>query len=483
MAHDLRQLRHRLFDPVSNASLTAFRIMFGLIMMIETYRYWSKGWIDSQFIAPSFHFKYFGFEWVQPLAGNGMYWIWSMIGLSAAMIMVGLMYRLACLLFLLSFSYIFLIDQTHYLNHFYFVILLAALLCVTPLHRRASFDAWIKPEIKRKQLPAWCLWLFIAQMEVMYIYAGIVKINPDWLQLQPLTLWMSARQHMPLIGPLMDETWVIALAAYGSIALHVLGAPLLLIKRTRIYVFAAYCGFHFLNHSMFNIGIFPWLTIAGTLLFFEPDWPIRIKQRLLRAIAHYTAWRQPPEQRQQWLQLASALPLNGEPDNNPPPDAALSNKKKQLILALLTVWLAYQILMPLRHIAYPGNPSWTEEGHRFAWQMKLRSKRGDISFQLLDIENGGYWIANPRLDLNRKQLRVMSCRPDMILQYAHYLADRYQQIRGYRPEVRVDARCSLNGRPKQALIDPDRNLAAVPRSLKHADWILPLTTPLRAQGD
>ena len=362
-------------------------------------------------------------------------------------------------------------------SYFYFVILLALLCCVTPLHRRASLDAYLKPQLASRQTPAWCLWLFIAQMEVMYIYAGIVKINPDWLQLQPLSMWMAARQDLPLIGPLMDETWVVAMAAYGSIALHVLGAPLLLIKRTRIYVFAAYCLFHSLNHSMFNIGIFPWLTLAGTLLFFEPDWPIRLKQRLLKTLALNAARKQPPEQQQRWQALASELPVDGE-SVQVSATPVVSQAQKTWIIACIALWLAYQILMPLRHILYPGNPSWTEEGHRFAWQMKLRSKRGDISFRLMDVENGRYWLADPRLDLNRKQIRVMRCRPDMILQYAHFLAQRYEQIRGYRPEVRVDARCSLNGRPKQALIDPDRNLADIPRSLRHADWILPLTTPL-----
>lgn len=479
MNNDLRKLKQGLFKPVSNASLIVFRILFGLIMLIEAHRYWSKGWIDRQFIAPSFQFKYFGFEWVQALPGNGMYWVWALIGLSAAMIMVGLMYRLACVLFLLGFSYIFLIDQTHYLNHFYFVILLALLCCVTPLHRRASLDAYLRPQLATRQTPAWCLWVFIAQMEVMYIYAGVVKINSDWLQLQPLSMWMAARQDLPLIGPLMDEIWFAAIAAYGSIALHVLGAPLLLLKRTRIYVFAAYCLFHSFNHSMFNIGIFPWLTLAGTLLFFEPDWPIRLKQRLLKILVYYGSRRQPAEQRERWQQLAGEPSLSNEPFE-PVSAPTVSQAHKTLVMLCIAGWLVYQILMPLRHILYPGNPSWTEEGHRFAWQMKLRSKRGDTNFHLLDRENGRYWRADQKLDLNRKQRRVMACRPDMILQYAHFLADRYETIRGHRPEVRVTALCSLNGRAKQNLIDPDRNLAEVPRSLKHADWILPLTTPLKA---
>ena len=34
---------------------------------------------------------------------------------------------------------------------------------------------------------------------------------------------------------------------------------------------------------------------------------------------------------------------------------------------------------------------------------------------------------------------------------------------------------SLNGRPPEVLIDPSRNLAAIKRDLRPADWILPLT--------
>ena len=40
---------------------------------------------------------------------------------------------------------------------------------------------------------------------------------------------------------------------------------------------------------------------------------------------------------------------------------------------------------------------------------------------------------------------------------------------------------SLNGREPQLMIDPDVDLASVPTAwLGHADWILPLETPLRA---
>jgi vitamin K-dependent gamma-carboxylase len=36
-----------------------------------------------------------------------------------------------------------------------------------------------------------------------------------------------------------------------------------------------YFAFHLANHFLFNIGIFPWVAMAGTLMFLEPDWPRR----------------------------------------------------------------------------------------------------------------------------------------------------------------------------------------------------------------
>jgi hypothetical protein len=229
------------------------------------------------YVAPDFHFTYYGFAWIAPWPGNGMYLHFAALGVLAALIMTGLFYRLAIILFVQAFAYVFLLDQTEYLNHFYFVLLLAILLALVPAHRVWALDA-----LRRRRepvagtVPVWAVWSLRAQMEIVLIYAGIVKINPDWLRLEPLRMWLAGSADLPLIGPLLLQDWAIAVGAYGVIALHVLGAPLLLYDRTRLWVFGLYCVFHISNHALFNIGIFPWLTIAGTTLFFAPDWPRRL---------------------------------------------------------------------------------------------------------------------------------------------------------------------------------------------------------------
>ena len=272
-------LRQRFVDPlfeeVDASSLVFFRIAFGVIMLVECWRFLEHGWIARYFIHPEFFFKYYGFEWVEPWPGSGMYWHFALLALLSLLITIGALYRLATALFFLAFSYIFLLDQARYLNHFYLVILIAFMMMVVPANRALAVDAALRPRSRSDTVPAWSIWLFRLQFEIVYIYAGLVKINPDWLRLEPLGMWLARRDDWMVIGPLLNEDWVVALASYGVIALHIIGAPLLLFRRTRGYVMVVYFAFHLANHFLFRIGIFPWMTMAGTLMFLEPDWPRR----------------------------------------------------------------------------------------------------------------------------------------------------------------------------------------------------------------
>jgi hypothetical protein len=152
--------------------------------------------------------------------------------------------------------------------------------------------------------------------------------------------------------------------------------------------------------------------------------------------------------------------------------------RKKLLLGFVAVWLAFQVIMPLRDLLYPGKVSWTEQGHRFAWQMKLRDKDASAEFRVRDPASGREWRIDPRAYLARHQAEEMASRPDMILQFAHHLAREWAQRRNVAGvEVRARVCASLNGRKAALLIDPERDLARVERNLRHADWILPLGQP------
>ena len=468
----LQKFAQNLFTSIDAGSITVFRVGFGIILLWDVWRYYAKGWVERFYVQPEFHFKYYGFEWVQPWSGDGMYIHFALMGICAFFIIIGAFYRLATVVFTLAFSYIFLLDQARYLNHFYLVILFSILLCIIPAHRQWSVDAWLRPKLRSTSLPSWTLWLLRAQMEIALIYAGIVKINADWLQLQPLKMWLAERGDFPYgLGYLFTQDWAVAAAAYGIIVLHIVGAPLLLWKRTRLVVFCLYAAFHTLNHFVFNIGIFPWFTLFASLLFFEPDWPKRLWSQL-RSRLH---------QKLPALPSASSVSLKRTPGTLSASHVyAESALRQNLTLALVLAWTVSQILIPLRHVLYPGNVSWTEEGHRFAWQMKLRDKKGWVDFYVIDADDrGNVTHVEPEWFLTAKQTKKMTGRPDMILQFAHFLAEHWRKHYGIEnPEIYASAFVSLNGRPPTLLVDPARDLAIVERNLMPADWIVPLEQPL-----
>jgi vitamin K-dependent gamma-carboxylase len=152
------------------------------------------------------------------------------------------------------------------------------------------------------------------------------------------------------------------------------------------------------------------------------------------------------------------------------------------VAALLTTYLAVQLILPLRHYAYPGNVSWTEEGHNFSWHMKLRAKKADAIFTITHPASGQTWTIDPKEHLEPRQVAKMATHPDMILQFSHYLAEWKRREGFENVEVRARVMASLNGRKPQLLIDPTANLTKERLSLLPARWILPLTEPLPPRG-
>ncbi len=133
-------MTERLFRPVDIASLIWFRIAFGAIMFWEVCRYFKFDWISRYWIEPELHFSYYGFGFLEPLPGVGMYILWIALGLLALLISVGKWYRFAATLFFLGFTYSFLLEQARYLNHFYLVSLISFLMVFLPAHRGGSLD-------------------------------------------------------------------------------------------------------------------------------------------------------------------------------------------------------------------------------------------------------------------------------------------------------------------------------------------------------
>ena len=145
IASRIQTLSLALVKPTDVASLATFRVLFGAIMVWEVYRYYTFNRIPYYYITPNFFFTYELFPFVSPLPGQWMYVVFFVIALSALGIALGFFYRVATILFFLSYTYVFLLDKAQYNNHYYLIILIAFLLMLTDAHRWASLDQKFRP--------------------------------------------------------------------------------------------------------------------------------------------------------------------------------------------------------------------------------------------------------------------------------------------------------------------------------------------------
>ncbi|MEY2544409.1 MAG: hypothetical protein QOE81_1870, partial [Verrucomicrobiota bacterium] len=88
----LAKLQSSAFAAVDIASLVFFRIAFGLLMVGEVWIL--RHQIAASWIHPRFLFKYYGFSWVHPWSGDGLYLHWYAMGVFAFFIAIGFFYRL-----------------------------------------------------------------------------------------------------------------------------------------------------------------------------------------------------------------------------------------------------------------------------------------------------------------------------------------------------------------------------------------------------
>lgn len=449
------RLGEALFRPVDNASLVAFRIFFGALMFASVVRFWAYGWIRDIYIAPAFHFHWLGFSWLDPWPGLGMYVHFAILGLASVCIMLGLFYRLATVIFFFTFTYVELLEKATYLNHYYLISLLGLLMIFMPLHRSFSIDAWRQPSLRCDTAPAWVLWLLRFQIGVVYFFAGVAKLGPDWLlRGEPLGIWLAAHTNIPLVGPWLAERWVARGASFFGAAFDLSVVFFLLHDRTRKWAYVLVVVFHAITGYLFPIGIFPWVMSFSALIFFPADWP----RLLLAKIPRFASWGQK------------------DSPQNAPVDYDVVGKGswiRRLGLTFLGIYILLQVLIPLRRFLYPGNTAWTEEGFRFAWRVMLVEKVGFVEYRVRDVKTGRETILDPARYLSPLQLKMMAVSPDMILEMAQFIA-RDEKKRGKDVEVRADAFVTMNGRPSRRLVDLNTNLALEEDSIWPKRWILPM---------
>ena len=438
------------YAETSIAPLVVFRIIFGLMMFLGILRFWLKGWIHDFFIKPNHFFHYFGFEWVKPMGEFGMYTIFALLLISSLSIALGFFYRISSILFFLFFTYVELIDVTNYLNHYYFISLVSFLMCFLPANRSFSLDMmWFHSKKPLKSIPNWTLGILKFQLGLVYFFSGIAKLNYDWLfDAMPMSIWLQAKTHWPIFGSLFTEKWVAYSCSWAACFFDLTVVFFLLSKRYRPIAYFVLVIFHVITGLMFPIGMFPWIMILATLIFFSPDFHERIIV-FLRLIFN-----------------------NQEKESTVNNFSVLTGLKRNILSAFLIIYVLIQMVVPFRYLVYPGDLFWTEQGYRFSWRVMLIEKAGTAFFYVTDPETGKRGEVNNCDFLTANQEKMMATQPDLILQYAHIIKEEVESRGLKNPIINAEVYVTLNGSRSKLFIDPEVDLTTLKDNFKPKEWVL-----------
>ena len=436
----IRDFFHEINKPTEAAPLAAFRVLFGFLIALSIIRFVAYGWVEKLYLTPTFHFTYLGLSWAKPL-GPLTYVIFLVCFISAAGVALGYRYKLSAITLFLSFTYIEAMDKTTYLNHYYFISVVSLLLCFLPANADFSLDVKQR-RVCRQYVPVWSILSLKMFVGIVYFYAGLAKLNTDWLfEAQPLSIWLSTKTDIPIIGNLFEYPWLHYLFSWGG-AFYDLSIPFLLLnKRTRNIAFLLVIAFHIMTRILFPIGMFPWIMIAAATVFFASD---TLKNILIKTFTF----------------LSSKESIN---------DMSRHSFSKILVGVLIIS----QIVLPWRYLMYPGELFWHEQGFRFSWRVMVMEKQGYTTFRVVDKNNGEQWTVKNDDFLTSFQEKQMAFQPDFILEYAHHLAEYYKINHNRNIAVYADSHVSLNGRSTKRFVDPTIDLTTRSRNLIPIDWLLP----------
>jgi hypothetical protein len=371
----------------------------------------------------------------------------------------GFKYRLAIILFFLSFTYIELMDKSTYLNHYYFISVLSFFMIFLPANATFSLDAFINKK-RYVQIPKWTIDGIKLLLGIVYFYAGLTKLNSDWLfRAMPLKIWLPSKYDLPFLGEtFMQQEWFHYAMSWSGMFYDLSIPFLLLYKRTRIFAFVVVVFFHVFTRVLFPIGMFPFIMIISTLIFFDANF----HQKIINAVQT----------------IYSSVKIKTIVVKN----YTFSATTKRIIYPVLGVFLFFQILIPFRSLVYPGELFWTEEGYRFSWRVMLMEKAGYTNFKIVDLKKGTFFMVDNSDFLTAFQEKQMSHQPDFILEYAHFLGDHFAQQGHKNIGVFTESYVALNGRLSSVFIDPKVDLYQQKESFKHKDWIVPFLSEIKIKG-
>ncbi len=352
--------------------------------------------LERYFTGPDikFHFPYEVFAWLPVLPAPWIHAVIAVLAVAGVSMALGFRYRASAVTVFLAWGYLFVVESTRtYWQSYYYVELLFAFLMIwTPAARRYSVDAWLARGGDRPlTVPCWSVWLLRGQLVITYFYAGVSKLNLDWLLDAVPVRWDLAEAHatttygpyltaaqLQLLERLLHSVPFAYFVAYVGVTFDLTIGWLLLIRRTRVLAMILMVIFHAINHFIIfdNIDWFPLVGVTTATIFLDPDWPERFWNWIRRPQIVKPDWG--------WLMggailvpaIGAALGWKLKATHRPPELAhSASPELGRWVAPLVVVWLVSQALLPIRHYFIPGDGRFTYEGLSFSWRPKADDHR------------------------------------------------------------------------------------------------------------
>ena len=447
------KMRELILSPILNLKkdmhgktnaipLEIFRIILGISLLAETVRLFRE--LSDHFILPDFFFKFNYLAFVQPLSKTAMQGILVIMFFAAAGIILKKLYKPSLLIYLIGYTYFFLLDVSLYNNHYYLFILILLLMLIIPQ------EGSIK-EMRKGILPQtvqWGIWILRFQLFVVYFYGGIAKLSKGWLNGSIMRATFQDRpEHIPSFLPLEIEQ-AVSLYTYGGLFFDLLIIPFLLIKKTRLPAFVALLFFHISNAISLDIGVFPYFMIGASILFWDGKELTPFLQKL-KIISQKLFVKK---------------------------DTSTHFKMPTFLKIIIPAYILVQLLLPFRHHFIPNDVNWTGQGKKFSWRMKMPHKKpGQIQILTFDKTSGEQLF--PKVNIAPHQLNALIYHPTLLPQFLDALASNLNNKNNKDLNFKVNINVSMNGRVMQQVYTSNLSIENTQLNIwQNNDWILPVAT-------
>lgn len=464
--------------PMDPASLGIFRFLFGMLMALDITQERGLSHLDYKYLdgTPVCRFPLFNF--LEPLPMDWMYFVYLVMFLGAVGIMLGCFYRLACLMFISTYWYIFFLDKTAWNNHSYLYGLIGFQLTLMDANRYWSIDGLRNPKKRNAHVPLWNYTLLRTQIFIVYFIAGVKKLDADWVE----GYSMKYLAHHWLFDPfrLLLPVELISLMVVhgGGLILDLTAGYLLFFDATRPVAFFFVSYFHCMNSQLFSIGMFAYTMLATSPLFCYTDWPRRFFGHFPEFLRPVLPLVSPPSRPSS--SCVYPTPSAGsiqQQDSPAPPKPSKPRFRHKLAAVFTIIYITEQLFLPYSHFITQGYNNWTNGLYGYSWDMMVHSRSHQhVKITYRDGVTGEVGYLNPGVFT---QSRRWKDHGDMLKQYATCLSHNLPRFNISDPQIYFDIWVSINDRFQQRIFDPRVDIVKADWSpFRPNPWLMPLLVDL-----